>query len=613
MQIRKVTVQELFFGAHYVVPSFQRRYVWEEDRQWSPLWQDVVDKAAEVMNSGGGTQVLPHFLGALVLKKQEAKTGQPTRYLVVDGQQRLTTLQIMTIGIADALQSIAPETDAERIQNTRDALRTLIVNLHGKGKSRYKIRPFADRDFKVFWQLVDEEEPVNHVLKKCHIYFRSEAIAWLRADLDRAPERAEVLADVLAGKFEVVELNLDLEEDEYEIFEALNARGTPLTEWEKSKNHLLSKSRHHTEIGHELFYKKYVDRFDVDEWWTSGRSDQFLMYWLTIRLKRRIKADRAYYEFCRVVKQAVKQDGGLVAMTKCFCRYADIYRKLTAQPEDHTEQGLFRYRMRVLNIGVFVPLMMKLYHTLGLETNGGQPSDEQECFDRCTRAMESYVVRRQVVGWVTSGYRNLAIDLLKKLDTVHDAGGLLRVLCVGLESAYYDWPTDDDIRHRVRHARAYPGTGQPRLRMILEAVQDYMTTERYKAEQVPCPRNLWIEHIMPQSWQKHWRLPENATERDYDRRNHALTTLGNLTLTTAGLGISIGRREWEHKREELKKHTTLLLTRQLLERYWDRWDESTIEERGQSLAEVICKVWPGAESLRAEFGLEEKGEAEGQG
>ena len=618
MQIQKVTVQALFSSAHYVVPSFQRRYVWGRNRQWGPLWQDVTDKAAEVLEHGKGDGVLPHFLGALVLKQQDTGLGQPMKRMVVDGQQRLTTLQVMIIAIRDAFRCVSRETDEERgeqVRNTKRALEPMIVSPPPAEKDhRYMIRPFATRDFEVFKQLVaGEEVATDHVLTKCHDYFRSEAVKWLRADPDLVADRARTLAEVLVGRFEVVGLNLDSKEDEYEIFEALNARGTPLTEWEKSKNHLLSKSRHHTEIGHELFYQKYVDRFDMDEWWTSGRSDQFLRYWLIIRLNRRIKADRVYYEFCRVVRRAVKQEGGLVEMTKCFCRYADIYRTLTVRPkdEDRTVQGLFKYRMGVLNVGVFVPMMMKLYHTLGLDMNGGQASEERECFDRCTRALESFVVRRQVVGWVVVGYRDMAIELLKKIDNMHDAGDPLQVLCDGLESAKWDWPSDNDIRYSVRHRGAYPGVGQPRLRMILEAVEDYMTRQSMAA-QVPCPRNLWIEHVMPQSWQKHWRLPENATEQDHDRRSHALTTLGNLTLTTAGLGIKIGRSAWECKREHLGKHAKLFLTTRLLDQYWDRWNESTIEERGQSLAEVICKVWPGAESLRAEFDLGGKKEAEGR-
>ena len=616
MQIQKVAVHDLFSGAdHYVVPSFQRRYVWGEDRQWSPLWQDVADKAAEVLERGKGVRIVPHFFGALVLKEQPTGLGQPTRRLVVDGQQRLTTLQIMIIAIADALHDILSKTGAERIQSTRDYLRTLVKNQLGKNDSRYKIRPFADRDFGVLRELVDGKEAVadgkeavaDHVLQKCRVYFRTEVDAWLQADPSGVAERAEVLAEVLSRKFEVVGLNLDADEDEYVIFEALNSRGTPLTEWEKSKNHLLSKSRQ-TSLGEEKFYEKYVACFDISEWWSEvvkltrfqgSRSELFLNYWLTIKLCRGITADRAYYDFCNVVKN----EQSLIDMTEVFVDYADVFRHLDQKEKDHTILGLFRYRLDVLRITVVMPLMMELYRIF-------RANDQFGRFDQCCSMVESYLVRRQIMQWSTRGYRDLFINLLRGVVNRNEADDTRQVLFDGLMSAPWDWPTDDEILSAVLSHRASPGVASSRLRMVLEAVEDHLISIEAgtMAGHQRAPRYLWIEHIMPQKWQTHWPLSEGASEEDYRKRDHALTTLGNLTLTTSELDISLAHSRWDKKRGSLRRYDNLFLNRDLLKQYRDCWDEATIEERGQSLAEVICNVWPNAENLRARFGLEEKTE-----
>ena len=118
------------------------------------------------------------------------------------------------------------------------------------------------------------------------------------------------------------------------------------------------------------------------------------------------------------------------------------------------------------------------------------------------------------------------------------------------------------------------------------------------------PRGLWIEHILPQKWETNWPLPPDADDRDRDKRERFLKTLGNLTLTTSQLDISLSNRSWQDKRKTLEKHNNLYLNKDVLGRHWDQWNEAAIEERGQCLAEIICnKVWPDEAELREKFGL----------
>ena len=597
MEIGKVTVQGLFVtGVHYIVPSFQRRYVWKKDTQWEPLWLDVTDKACELMKEdsavppAGAAKGLPHFLGAMVLKQLPTAVGQPQKRLIVDGQQRLTTLQVMTLAVADALKDLSVDEGPE-LKNTEYALRQALVNHFGQDDDRYTLKPYANKDFRVFKELVDNGEPndaKDHPLVRCHRYFKSEAVAWLRTGSTR--KRTDALVDALFRLVEVVGLNLGPDEDEYVIFEALNARGTPLTEWEKSKNHLLSKSRQ-TSMGEREYYERFIKVFDESEWWngvvslprfTGSRAELLLNYWLTIKLKRGVQAHHAYYELCAVVKQ----EADLVEMTESLCKYACIFRQLATQKKDHSIQGLFRYRLDVLRITVVMPLMMKLNDILG-------PGRQ---FDHCTRIIESYLVRRQVVRWVTRGYRALFIDLLKDVSQGAESRDPRRVLVAGLRSA--DWPSDAVIQRSVLQNSASPGVSSSRLRMILEAIEDRMIPDM--AARDKAPRELWIEHIMPQKWQQHWPLPEGA---DHASREHAITTFGNLTLTTAKLDRSVSNFEWEVKRGKLKEHDNLFLNKWVLDRFWERWDEEAIEERSRFIAQTICSIWPSGDKLRQEFGL----------
>lgn len=598
MEIGKVTVQGLFdTRVHYIVPSFQRRYVWKKDMQWEPLWLDVTDKACELMEEdravppAGVAKGLPHFLGAMVLKQLPTPVGQPQKRLIVDGQQRLTTLQLMTLAVADALKDLSVDEEPE-LKNTEYALRQALVNHLGQDEDRYKLKPYANKDFQVFKELVDNGEPndaKDHPLVRCHRYFKSEAIAWLRTGSTR--KRTDALVDALFRLVEVVGLNLDLDEDEYVIFEALNARGTPLTEWEKSKNHLLSKSRQ-TSMGEREYYKRFIKRFDESEWWnrvvslprfTGSHAELLLNYWLTIKLKRGVQAHHAYYELCAIVKQ----EADLVEMTESLCKYAYIFRQLATQKKDHSTQGLFRYRLGVLRITVVMPLMMKLNDILG----------PGEHFDHCARIIESYLVRRQVARWVTRGYRALFIDLLKDVSQGVESLDPRRVLVDGLRNA--DWPSDAFVQRSVLQNSASPGVSSSRLRMILEAIEDRMIpTDLAAYDKVP--RNLWIEHIMPRKWQQRWPLPEGA---DHASREHAVTTFGNLTLTTAKLDMSVSNFEWEVKRDKLKVHDNLFLNKWILIDFWERWDEEAIEKRSRFIAQTICSIWPSADELRKELEL----------
>lgn len=99
MQAETRTLTQLFqLDVRYVIPLYQRPYVWTEQRQWSPLWEDIATVAEHVLVEGASSKSPAHFLGAIVIEQEENPPGSPQRYLVIDGQQRLTTLQLLRCG-----------------------------------------------------------------------------------------------------------------------------------------------------------------------------------------------------------------------------------------------------------------------------------------------------------------------------------------------------------------------------------------------------------------------------------------------------------------------------------------------------------------------------------
>lgn len=129
------TVQQLFErDVRYLVPLYQRPYVWDERHQWEPLWEDIV--AMLQHQEGGGGNLWSHFLGAIVLDQEQTAPGEIPRFTVIDGQQRLTTLQLLIAAAASSLAAVKATDDAE-------LLRELTMNNPRKaeGIDRLKVWP----------------------------------------------------------------------------------------------------------------------------------------------------------------------------------------------------------------------------------------------------------------------------------------------------------------------------------------------------------------------------------------------------------------------------------------------------------------------------------------
>lgn len=133
--------------------------------------------------------------------------------------------------------------------------------------------------------------------------------------------------------------------------------------------------------------------------------------------------------------------------------------------------------------------------------------------------------------------------------------------------------------------------------MVLEAIERHLIEESGSAVYDGPPKDVWIEHVMPRAWQEHWPFPDrpgsNAEERD-----RTVITLGNLSLTSAKLGIHMSNGPWNQKQNALRQHDNLFLNKDLLKHAPDSgWDEDAIRARGLRLAKYICEIWPHADAI----------------
>lgn len=219
----------------YTVPLFQRPYVWKKDEQWEPLWDDVRAAANRVLNANG-QPVAAHFLGTVVLEQTPNPTFSLPRREVIDGQQRLTTLQLVLKAAEHALDMLRPVVaeDDEATKAVDIASRQigpLTINpAYAEDEERYKVWP-TNEDRAPFRDVMDAtvgEGPQNpHTLMaQAYAYFRQEFVAWLK--VDRHGDRAKALASALKDHLRLIVLDLDTNDEPQAIFETLNAQAVLL-------------------------------------------------------------------------------------------------------------------------------------------------------------------------------------------------------------------------------------------------------------------------------------------------------------------------------------------------------------------------------------------------
>ena len=259
------------------------------------------------------------------------------------------------------------------------------------------------------------------------------------------------------------------------------------------------------------------------------------------------------------------------------------YRRYEEGPRVPAED-VFHYRAGVMQMAAFTPALLSF-----LSWPEGVRSD-------ALKALESFLVRRMVCRGTTKDYNRMALDLVRELNRWEPERGAQAVVSF-LSSQEADsrrWPTDDDLASAFRTLPLYRLLTRGRLRLVLEAIEE-RHREKHMAEETQVPRNLTIEHVLPQTWESHWPLPQEIDEQEArQERNRLVHTIGNLTLVTARLNPALSNGPWETKRATLHEHSVLLLNRQLLADYAaEPWAEKTIVARSLRMAKLVAKIWPG--------------------
>lgn len=502
------------------------------------------------------------------VQQMQFATATIERRIVVDGQQRLTTLQLLIDAIQEVLEDQEHTSPAKRLS-------ALVANgeeyLDGDEDHAFKVWPTTVDRIAFRHAMSNELSSTSHAASRivqAHEYFRGQTEQWLARFDGDAQERdraASALEAAVSRCLELVVIDLGESDDPHVIFETLNARGTPLLQSDMVKNKVLHDAGIgiRDEEGEASEEEKGIWAFDEDDWWSQEvgrglqrrpRVDVYLNHWLTLRNRTEMKPYDEFRAFERYADARVAEDKTIRDIAQDLGNLGGIYRDV----EEIRREDIAKFleRRNVMNVGVVTPLLLWL---LSVDL-------PPQRLENCLTAIESFLVRRVVCGYSARSHGELFVGLIRKLaDASTDEVDRAVVSFLAQQTAQAAlWPADEELRERFLTAPLYQYLTRGRLRMVLEGIEARLRTNRAETGEVP--GNLHIEHVMPQTWHPNWPLPADVAEDEeaVGDRNRAIHTIGNLTLVNGRLNSSLSNAPWARKRKTLADHSVLFLNKRLV-------------------------------------------------
>lgn len=606
MQTVVRTPQSVFMmPQRLLVPLFQRPYVWNEELQWEPLWRDL-ERVAQRLLDEPAAQPQPHFLGAVVVQSMAVQVGDLAENIIIDGQQRLTTLQLLLDALHAEAMLAGADASAKRllplIQNDEAFCR--------HAEDRFKVWP-TNRDRPAFNDVMAAPPPVDYEtlefaharLVKAHAFFTRSAHEFIHRNGDEhCVARATALERAARDHMQMVVIQLGADENAQEIFETLNARGALLTAADLIKNFIFQRLLE-TGANVEAAYHAHWEEFETLFWEqevTSGRitytrSSLFLNHWLVARTAADVPAREVFTRF----KQYADHECGIpmLDLLQQIARASRVYRKIVeaseSTVESATRRDLFAYRMNVLESEITKIILLWLYDPE--QQRASAISDD--VLDRCLDIIETWFVRRTLVRAPTKGLNKVVVDLIGVLNAAdrQRADEVLRQFIFGQkgETAYI--PDDAEVRNELRTTPTYKRFSRGRIRMILEAIEDhlrgYAPGTHPRSEARVKKYALTIEHLMPQQWKVAWSAPHDGDE---ERRAVRIHQLGNLTLITQSLNSSVSNGSWSGpsgKHNAIQKYSMMVMSNDVVTAHANAWTDADIDARTTTMIDIICAIW----------------------
>lgn len=551
--------------AQFFVPIYQRKYSWNRDNCLK-LVDDILDVAKDKNRPC-------HFIGSVIyLAKQDAMHASAIKeYLVIDGQQRLTTLSIVLLALTDytRLKITDDEEYKKASTNFKKLSRRYLINEDESGDTYYKLR-LNEEDFYAWKKLLENRTKPDDI-KYSRIFENYRFIYKMLCDKDSDPQ---LIYDGIK-KLRLIDTYLIPEDNAQLVFETVNSTGLPLSTADKIRNFVLMTV---DPTSQARLYADYWHPMEKDlgmEFGGTSNFTSFFNYYMTAVLQRQVSSD--YYDVFKKYFYDQKSLGteGIVKQIRQYSKYYTDWIA-ASNKGDRLHQAMFR----VKNTGQLkiTPAILKLLS----DRNDGLISDNDAV--EILTIMESYWMRRAVCALPTNTAGPACISMLKSLYNEDQLSSFKK----NLSTLTYAqrMPNDDEVIQTLKTLKIY-SISSNRTKTILD------TLENYKRKEYVPTKEYTIEHIMPQTLSDEWKK-ELGT--DWERIHEMyLHTMGNLTLT--GYNSEYRNKRFTDKQDCVDKdgnkigyrHTPIKISSYLTS--VSKWGENEILSRAELLAKELIQIW----------------------
>ncbi|MFP6037060.1 DUF262 domain-containing protein [Helicobacter pylori] len=532
----------------FVIPIYQRVYSWEKE-QCKQLWDDII-------KTGGNDQIEGHFIGSIVFVQDGIYTTNHNELLIIDGQQRLTTITLLLTALRDHLSDedeFLEKFSCQKIQNR------YLINSDEKDDKRFKlILSEPDRDTLLY--LIDKDkrkpsEPSSKIVENFKLFEE-----WIRKNTNK-------LETIFKGldKLMVVEISLERGKDNPQlIFESMNSTGKDLTQTDLIRNYILMGLEPEKQ---EIFYKKYWRAMEEGFKQNETLFNQFVRHYLTIKTREIPNINKVYEAF----KDYQQKEGiEIEDLLKDLQKYCGYFCQIAFKKEADKDLNKALSFLVDLEMDVVYPLLLELYS----DYSDGVLSKQD--FIPIIYLTESYICRRAVCGLGTNSLNKVFPSFTKHIQKDEYFKSLK--VHFGYLTEKQRFPNNDEFKKLFITIDFY---NFQKKTYFFERLENFDTKEPVNTKECT------IEHIMPQTLTEEWKrdLGENF-QAIHDKYLH---TIGNLTLT--GYNKEYRNNSFQEKRDMEKgfKQSPLKLNQSLKD--LESFGEKEIEKRANDLADWALKIW----------------------
>ena len=544
----------------FVIPIYQRNYSWTE-KECRQLWDDI-------WRAGQDKQVRVHFIGSVVyVERGMYSVSSQSPLLVIDGQQRLTTLSLLLCALAETL--VEGEQPVEGF--TRKKLRNYyLLNPEEEGEAYYKLL-LSETDRTTLLALLDGvPEPAG---KSVRI---SENYDFFKQKLEKNREQLSIICEGI-GKLMLVDISLSREYDNPQlIFESMNSTGKALSQADLIRNFILMGLEHGLQTKlYKQYWRPMEDNFGQAAY--STHFDAFMRHYLTFKT-REIPNKHLVYEAFKTY--ALKFEGDTESLVADIHRFSGHYKAMALGAELDLELSRAFHDLRELKVTVAYPLLLELYddYQAGL-------LDSSELLN-AARLIESYVFRRAICELPTNSMNKTFAQFGRKLKKDRYLESLLAELL--LLVSYRRFPADDEFRRSLKAKDLYKFKNRS---YWLRRLENDGRKERVAVDEYT------IEHIMPQTLSAKW-VQALGSDCKYIHERW-LHTLGNLTLTAYNSEFQNHPFTFKRDMEGGFKQSPLRVNQFTFDVDCEKqtlgtlsvWNEEAIKARAEAMADKVISIW----------------------